>query len=260
MPSFERSQTLQGTPGVATVGTLIGQPARAQMLLLMLDGRGRTATELAESAGVTRSTASFHLAQLVDGRLVRVDRQGRHRYFRLAGPEIASLLKTMLAVSGAPAHSEKRFGPRPTTMRRARMCYDHMAGELGIGVTDGLIRSGALIESGDDFQLTPAGARQLTDFGIDVAATRQKKRHFARTCIDWSERRPHLAGALGAAIAHRIFELNWARREPGGRTVYVTQAGQQGLSDVFGFDFHLEPGSWEENRQFSGRRSRANTI
>lgn len=227
-------------PDIASVGALIGQPARARMLLLLLDGRGRTATELAEAAGITRATASSHLTRLVDGRLVRVDRQGRHRYFRLAGPEIAGLLESMLTVRGEPARPVKPFGPRSTAMRRARMCYDHMAGNLGIGLTDGLVRSGVLIEAGDTFQLTPAGERHLEEFGIDVAGARQRRRHFARTCLDWSERRPHLAGSLGAAIANRIFELNWARREPGGRTVYVTPSGQRGLADVFGFTLSAE--------------------
>lgn len=222
------------TSDIVTVGALIGQPARARMLLLLLDGRGRTATELAEAAGITGATASFHLGQLVDGQLVRVKRQGRHRYFRLAGPDIAKLLESMLTVAGEPKRSEKPFGPGSTAMRRARMCYDHMAGNLGIGLTDSLIQSGALIEDGENFLLTYAGERQLENFGIDVAEVRRKRRHFARTCIDWSERRPHLAGALGAAIANRIFELDWARREPEGRTVYLTAAGQRGLADVFG--------------------------
>jgi DNA-binding transcriptional ArsR family regulator len=224
---------------VAAIGTLIGQPARATMLLLMLDGRGRTATELADAAGITRPTASFHLAQLVEGQLVRVDRQGRHRYFRLANPTIAELLESLRVVAEAPAAAKRPFGPRPTAMRRARMCYDHMAGELGIGLVDSLVQSGALIEASDNFQLTANGEQLLGDFGVDVAAARRRRRHFARTCIDWSERRPHLAGALGAALAERLFELQWICQDPEGRTLYVTPAGQQGLSDVIGFDFQL---------------------
>jgi DNA-binding transcriptional ArsR family regulator len=227
---------MHDVPSIASVGALIGQQARADMLLLLLDGRGRTATELAEAAGITRSTASSHLTQLVNGGLVQVNRQGRHRYFRLASPEIADILKTLLAVTATPGAPERQFGPRPTAMRHARMCYDHMAGNLGIGVVDSLVESGALIENGAEFQLTPDGERFLNDFGVDVTAARRRRRHFARTCIDWSERRPHLAGALGAAIADRLFELNWITRQPEGRTLHVTPAGHEGLARTFGFE------------------------
>lgn len=223
-------------PSIASLGALIGQPARADMLVLLLDGRGRTATELADAAGITRSTASSHLTQLVDGGLVQVNRQGRHRYFRLASPEIVDTLKTLLAITSTPDTPERQFGPRPTAMRHARMCYDHMAGSLGIGVVDSLVKSGALIENGSEFQLTPAGERLLNDFGVDVNAARRRRRHFARTCIDWSERRPHLAGALGAAIADRLFELNWIEREPEGRTLHITPAGHEGLASTFGVE------------------------
>jgi DNA-binding transcriptional ArsR family regulator len=223
-------------PDIASVGALIGQPARANMLLLLLDGRGRTATELADSAGITRPTASSHLGQLVDGGLVRVDRQGRHRYFRLAGTEVAGLLESLLVIAGTPEGIDQRFGPRPSDMRRARMCYDHLAGSLGVGLADGLIRAGALVEAGDNFQLTADGERLLAGFGVDVEAARRRRRHFARTCIDWSERRPHLAGALGAALAERLFDLNWIQREPESRTLHITAAGTQGLSTAFGVE------------------------
>jgi DNA-binding transcriptional ArsR family regulator len=230
---------MNDVPSIASVGALIGQAARADMLLLLLDGRGRTATELADAANVTRSTASSHLSQLVNGGLVRVDRQGRHRYYRLASPQIADILKSLLVITNRPNAPEPRFGPRPTAMRHARMCYDHMAGTLGIGVVDSLTRSGALVENGDDFELTSTGEQFLTDFGVDVTAARRRRRHFARTCIDWSERRPHLAGALGAAIADRFFELNWIHRELAGRTLHITPAGHEGLADVFSVEMPL---------------------
>jgi hypothetical protein len=116
------------------------------------------------------------------------------------------------------------------------MCYDHLAGSLGVGLTNGLIRAGALVEAGDDFQLTADGERLLAGFGVDVEAARRRRRHFARTCIDWSERRPHLAGALGAALAERLFDLNWIQREPESRTLHITAAGTQGLSTAFGVE------------------------
>jgi len=225
---------MEDQPDLAALGALIGQPARAAMLLALMDGRGRTATELADIAGATRPTASFHLTQLVDGRFLRVERQGRHRYFRLAGPGIAELLESLLVVAERPTHPEQPFGPRRSAMRQARLCYDHLAGALGVGMTDSLLRTGALVEAGDNFELTQAGERRLTDFGIDLGAARRRRRHFARTCIDWSERRPHLAGALGAALAERLLTLRWVYREPDDRTLFITPAGRRGLSTAFG--------------------------
>lgn len=219
---------------IVALGTLIGQSARAAMLLALLDGRGRTATELADIAETTRSTASFHLSQLVEGRVVRVDPQGRHRYFRLARPEVAELLESLLVVAEAPRATQRLLGPRSPHLRQARMCYDHIAGALGIGLVDGLIRSGALVEGCDSFHLTAEGEQFLQDFGIDVAAARRKRRYFARLCLDWSERRPHLAGALGAALADRLFTLHWIDREPDGRTLFITPVGRRGMSGVFG--------------------------
>lgn len=221
---------------IVTLGALIGQPARAAMLLTLMDGRGRTATELADIAETTRSTASFHLAQLVEGKVIRVERQGRHRYFRLARPEVAELLESLLVVSKAPRAATCQLGPRSTHLRQARMCYDHIAGALGIGLIDGLIRSGALLEGSDSFHLTADGERFFDDFGIDVTAARRKRRHFARLCLDWSERRPHLAGALGAALADRLFTLHWIDRDPDGRTLFITTIGQKGFAGVFGVD------------------------
>lgn len=224
---------MSATLDIARAGALIGQPARAEMLRLLADGRGRTATELAIEAGVSRQTASHHLNQLIDGGLVRVDRQGRHRYYRLAGSEIADLLESLRAVCGHSNPPNTRFGPRDDAMRRARMCYDHLAGELGYGITESLVQRGALVEDNENFQLTERGERIFADFGIEVTATRRRRRHFARTCLDWSERRPHLAGALGAALANRLYELGWIERVPDSRTVRITSAGRRDLQRVF---------------------------
>lgn len=227
-------------PDVTTIGMLIGQETRSTMLLLLLDGRARTATELADASDVSRPTASFHLGQLVEGGLLRIERQGKHRYFRLASPEIAALLESMLVVAGTTLpDATLQTGPRSNDMRQARMCYDHIAGKLGIGIVDSLVHSGTLIETPDSFLLTVSGTRHLESLGIDVAAARRRRRHFARTCIDWSERRPHLAGSLGAAIADRLFASGWIEREPEGRTVYITPAGQRGLAGAFGIDIQV---------------------
>jgi hypothetical protein len=207
------------------------------MLLELLDGRARTATELADIADVGRATASSHLMRLLDSGLLRVDRQGRHRYFRLANPAVAETLEALLVLTGGSGHaSTEAFGPRQSDMRRARMCYDHVAGRLGVGMTDALIGSGALVEDDANFRLTTVGERLLGDFGVDVQAARARRRHFARTCIDWSERRPHLAGALGAAIAARLMDLNWIQREPESRTLRITPAGERGLATAFGVE------------------------
>jgi DNA-binding transcriptional ArsR family regulator len=236
MTHFDGDRTMSDTPGPTSVDALNAQPAQASLLQILMDGRSRTASELADATGITRPATSFHLARLVDGRWLRIDRQGRHRYFRLANQDVAGLLESMIFVSGNRQQIDERFGPRPTDLRRARMCYDHIAGELGVGIVESLTKTGALVETGDDFQLTAAGERYVLDLGIDVAAARRRRRHFARTCIDWSERRPHLAGALGAAIADRFVDLDWIRRQPGQRTLSITPTGQRELKAALGID------------------------
>lgn len=217
---------------IKQTGALSRQPEGADVLTILLDGRGRTATELAEAAGISRSKASFHLDQLVDGGLVRIDRQGRHRYYRLAGPEAAGKCRLLLGEAGGTEQDGARFGPRDSAMRQARMCYDHLAGELGFGITESLVQRGALLEDGENFKLTEDGERIFADLGIDVAAARRRRRHFARSCLDWSERRPHLAGALGAALAEHLLDWGWISHEPGGRTVRITSAGRREIQRV----------------------------
>lgn len=226
---------------IARAGALIDQPARAEMLRLLSDGRGRTATEIAVETGISRPTASRLLNHVIEAGLVRVDRQGRHRYYRLAGPQVADLLKTLRTVPGHSNPSNTRFGPRDNAMRRARMCYDHLAGELGYGITESLVQRGALVEDGDNFQLTERGERIFADLAIDVAAARRRHRHFARTCLDWSERRPHLAGALGAALAERLFDLGWISRESDARTVHTTPTGHRELQLAFDVEIPAMP-------------------
>ena len=219
------------------VGALLGQPARAAMLLELLDGRARTATELADIADVSRATASSHLTQLTDGNLLRVEKQGRHRYFRLADPTVAETLESLLNLTaGAVQPARSNFGPKQDDLRRARMCYDHIAGHLGVAVTQSLIADGTLVEDDANFRMTPNGERRLVGFGIDVDAARRRRRHFARTCLDWSERRPHLAGSLGAAIADHLFQLGWINREAEGRSLRITAAGASGLNAAFGIE------------------------
>jgi DNA-binding transcriptional ArsR family regulator len=220
-------------PNFAEVGALIGDPARANILAALMDGRALTATELSYIAGVSPQTASGHLAKLTEARLLALESQGRHRYYRLSGPEVAQALEALmvLATNGPPRHRPP--GPRDEAMRMARTCYDHLAGRLGVGITQGLLERGFLAEAGKTFELTPAGVEFLTGFGVDLDAAHGRRRAFARSCLDWSERRSHLGGALGAAVAARCFELGWLRRAQNSRTVLVTETGQANLREAF---------------------------
>jgi DNA-binding transcriptional ArsR family regulator len=222
---------MQTGPSIVAVAALIGDQARAAALTALMDGRALTATELADAAGVTRQTMSSHLAQLREAGLLAVEAQGRHRYFRLAGPEIAHLLESMMGLADATTHA--RTGPRDPALRRARVCYDHVAGELGVRIHDSLLRSGALTAGGDGLVLTPAGETLFTGLGIDTQALRAQKRVFCRACLDWSERRPHLAGSLGAALLARLFERDWVRRVRDSRVLAPTAPGLRELAALF---------------------------
>lgn len=221
-------------PYFAEVGALIGDPARAAILAALLDGRALSATELSQAAGVTPQTASGHLAKLTEGRLLALEKQGRHRYYRLAGPQVAEALEALsvLAVEGPPRYRPP--GPRDQAMRQARTCYDHLAGRLGVALTDALVARGALVPFERDYRLTRAGRGVLDGLGIDWQGAQATRRVFARQCLDWSERRHHLGGALGAALADRCFALGWTERGAERRTVTVTAKGRRALRGRLG--------------------------
>ncbi len=224
---------------VAEVAALVGDPARANMLMALLDGRALTATELAFLGRVTPQTASGHLAKLVDGRLLAVAKQGRHRYFRLASPLVGRMLESigaMASLEGPPRH--RPHSPSEDALRRARFCYDHLAGRLGVALADALVARGLVEFEEDGGALTPAGADFLDRFGVDLAA--KTRRAFCRPCLDWSERRPHIAGTVGAALAARCFDLGWIQRQRDTRAVSVTAKGRSGLRETFGIDFATE--------------------
>jgi DNA-binding transcriptional ArsR family regulator len=221
-------------PYIAEVAALIGDPARANMLSAMKDDRALTATELAHIAGVAPNTASGHLAKLVQARLVAVEREGRHRWYRLASPQVAETLEALeeLAVDAAPR--SRSPGPRDEAIRFARVCYDHLAGEVGVRLAGALIGAGYLTDDGGPAALTRKGEKALLRFGLDLEALGSTRRRLVRSCLDWSGRRPHLGGALGASLLTRFHELGWVRRKAGTRAVTVTGRGRQGLRDWFG--------------------------
>jgi DNA-binding transcriptional ArsR family regulator len=215
---------------IAPVAALLADPARVAILWALADGREVSASELALQAGVTASTASVHLAKLVAAELVGVRPEGRHRHYRLARPELVAAMEALalLAPQGAPrTHRQARIG---RAVRAARTCYDHLAGRLGVGLTAALLERGALAPADPrQFEVTPEGERLLAGLGVDVAAARASRRAFAPACLDWSERVPHVAGALGAALLARLLDLGWIERTPASRAVQVTPAGRRGL-------------------------------
>jgi DNA-binding transcriptional ArsR family regulator len=243
---------VNGDADIARVGALVADPARARVLMALGDGRALPATVLADEAGVAASTASAHLSKLVRGGLLTVERHGRHRYFRIAGPEVADLLEALARLSPPVPVRSLRQGTRAQAVRFARTCYDHLAGMLGTelmaamlerellrggaGVFDpGAVSEDRLAAPGFDldYQLTPRGIDELRAFGIDFDRL-PRRRPLVRYCVDWSEQRHHLAGALGAAISERMFELDWLRQAAHGRAVQITIAGAKGLERSFG--------------------------
>ncbi len=221
-------------PDIVKIAALIGDHARADVLTALMGGRALTATELALAANVTKQTISGHLAKLVDAGLLAVQAQGRHRYFSLADDDVAHLLESLMGVAFRAGAVRLLGSTRDPAMRRARVCYDHLAGELGVLVFDGLRERQALALAGDGLELTAAGKAWFAALGIDAAALRVSRRVFCRTCLDWSERRHHLAGALGAALLARVLALGWASREPGSRVVRFTTQGEQALRRALG--------------------------
>ncbi|MGH7122894.1 MAG: ArsR/SmtB family transcription factor [Stellaceae bacterium] len=224
------------TLDIARVGALMGDPSRASMLMALMSGEALTATELAFRAGIALPTASGHLAQLVDGGLLGVAKQGRHRYYRLAGPAVAHAVETMSELAIEVFPSPRRVMPEDAPLRRARTCYDHLAGRLGVALADGLVRRHVLRRTDGELALVRRGSGEalLNDWGIDIRGLEDLRRPMVRTCIDWTERRPHLAGALGAAIVDRFLETGWIRRRRDDRAVSVTPLGQRRLREELG--------------------------
>jgi len=224
----------------AEVASLAGDLARAGMLHALMDGRALTASELALVARVTPQTASGHLARMAAAGLLRVEKQGRHRYHRLASPAVAQMVESIMQVAAGleAMRPAPVSGPRDAALRAARTCYDHLAGGLGVALTDGLVAGGHVELAHDAGLVTDAGIALFRRIGIDVAslsAARGKRAHvLCRPCLDWSERRPHLAGAVGAALCACSFEEGWIRRIVGTRAVTITPKGQRIFHELMG--------------------------
>lgn len=220
-------------PDIARIASLVGDPARANMLTALMDGGALTASELALEAGVTLPTASSHLAKLMDGGLLTLKAQGRHRYYGLAGREVAAMLEAIMGVAASFGPKRTRPGPRDRTMREARICYDHLAGEHAVAMLDGFLDRGIVVREGERLSLGQSGAGFFEAVGIDAGSLVKARRPVCRTCLDWSVRRSHLAGSLGAAIFDRIIAEKWARREKGGRAVVFSPKGRLAFEAAF---------------------------
>jgi DNA-binding transcriptional ArsR family regulator len=229
---------------IAEVAAAVGDPARAAMLTALMDGRALTASELAEVAAITPQTASAHLGRLASVGLISAEKQGRHRYHRLASVDVARLIESVMQIAGrvALARPLPRVGPKDAALRRARTCYDHLAGALGVGIADALLARGAVEIEGDAAALTPIGRAQMEALGILApAGDARSTRPVCRPCLDWSERRPHLAGALGAAICNHALAQSWIRRRTGTRALEITPAGRIAFRQSFGVETIADP-------------------
>jgi DNA-binding transcriptional ArsR family regulator len=220
-------------PNIVGIAALIGDHARAEILTALMTGQALTPTELAQVAGVTKQTVSTHLAKLVDARLLAMESQGRHRYFRLADRDVAHLLESLMGVAYRAGAVRVRSSPREPALRKARVCYDHLAGELGVRVFDSLEQRRFLQSGTDGPELTPQGRQFFLKIGIDVEALARQRRTLCRACLDWSMRRNHLAGAVGAAVLNRCLDLDWARRTKGSRVVSFTAGGEKAFRERF---------------------------
>lgn len=218
-------------PDIARIASLVGDPARANMLNALMGGTALTASELALEAGVSLPTASSHLSKLMEGGLLTLASQGRHRYYGLAGPQVAGMIEAITGVAEAVGPKRVRPGPRDGAMRLARVCYDHLAGEQAVAMLDRLVDRSVLVRDDKEIRLGPSAASHFAAIGIDVYT--KPRRPVCRACLDWSERRSHLAGTLGAAILDKILMEKWARREKDSRAVVFSPPGKQAFERVF---------------------------
>jgi DNA-binding transcriptional ArsR family regulator len=227
-------------PDIAIIAALIGDPARANMLTALMSGKALTVSELAAEAGVTIQTASAHLSKMQEGSLLRPLKQGRHKYFSLANEQVAHVLEGLMGLAAGAGHLRMRTGPRDERLRKARVCYNHLAGEMGTRLFDSLLAQGHLAGTDDALSLTGKGKRFVAEFGIDIERLGKSRAPLCRACLDWSARRPHLGGGLGRAFLARFEELGWAKRDPDSRAIAFSPRGERAFGEVFGDAFGAE--------------------
>ena len=220
-------------PDIARIAALIGDPARANILTALMTGKAITATELAAEAGVSPQTASTHLAKLDQGGLLRPHKQGRHKYFSLANDDVARVLEGLMGLAAGSGHLRSRKGPKDPALRKARVCYNHLAGDMGVQLFDSLVHSRFLKMENSVLALSQDGRAFVCDFGIAIDQLASQRMPLCRECLDWSERRSHLAGSLGRAFLCRFEEKGWARRKRGTRIVQFSQSGEKAFARVF---------------------------
>ena len=222
-------------PILAEIAALVGDPARATIVLALIDGRALTATELAVAARITPQTASTHLAKLTAAGVLSVARNGRQRQFRLASPTVLHMIEGIVAVALEQRPRYRPLSSEARALHAARICFDHLAGRLSVDLTDSCVAREYLVLDDEAAELTAAGTRFLTELGVELPM-RRSAHHFSRLCLDWTERRPHVAGAVGAALAKRCFNLGWLERMPDSQAVAVTSSGRRGFRETFGID------------------------
>jgi DNA-binding transcriptional ArsR family regulator len=223
-------------PNISRIAALLGDRARSDALTALMTGIALTATELAAIAGVTKQTMSAHLSKLLDAALVEVEQQGRHRYFRLADEDVARLLESLMGVAFRTGAVRLISSPREPALRKARICYDHLAGELGVLAYEALLQRGVMEVSKKGLRLSAPGVEWFARWGVDAGAIARQRRIFCRPCLDWSERRHHLAGSLGAAMLTRFCQLGWVLRDNKSRAIRFTPFGERKFQALFKSD------------------------
>jgi DNA-binding transcriptional ArsR family regulator len=229
---FGYDRTMKDGPIIATIASLIGDPARANILTALMDGRALTVSELANAAGVTVQTASGHLSKLSDANLLKAEKQGRHRYFRLSGEDVAQVLEALMGLAQRTGAVRVRTGPKDAALREARVCYDHLAGESGVQLLHGITQRGLVISQDETIALTDQGQQFFSDFGIDLESLQKARRPVCLHCLDWSERRHHLGGSLGASLLNAMLEKQWIKRAEG-RVLTFTSKGRTAFESTF---------------------------
>jgi DNA-binding transcriptional ArsR family regulator len=227
---------MAGDADLSQVGALLSDSTRATILLTLLNGGMTSASALAARADVSRPLASAHLRKLTEGGLITVEPHGRHRFYRLSSQRVADALESLILLSPASAVTSLRGSKESIGLQRGRLCYDHLAGRLGVALTRQMAESGLLDKNGGDYEVTSAGASAFEGLGIDLATLRAQERPLSRACLDWSEKDHHLAGSLGAALTNELFRLGWVEGREASRVVMVTEVGRQGLWQAFGLE------------------------